>query len=325
MEFLPLPGEDIGSYDALVDESAEGTLFHKSWWFDIFQDCNGLNADRVELFGAYSNGELVAGFPVPYRKRLGVRWIINPRLTPYSGAVLKAAGNMKGHTENSFRKEVNASFARIIRPFGTCLYYPFNVHSMDLQPFLWSDYRPTLHYTYIMKLDSLDTIWSNISRKRRNDIKTSVKSGYQVTTGDIGTFARLNDRTMERQGHGRISGQMWEKIYTECKRKESAEVFTAFCNGEPLASLMLVWDNKRSYYIGGGIDGNSRSGMPLLIWEAMRYTKERLGLNEFDFEGSSVPGIEFFFRNFGGELTPFFGIKDRKVDLAMNLIKIVKK
>lgn len=325
MEFMPIPGEDIESYDTLVDESAEGTLFHKSWWFKIFKDSNGINANQVELFGAYQNGEIIAGFPVPYRKKLGTRWIINPRLTPYSGAVFKPDGNKKGHTENSFRKDINANFASIIKPFGTCVYYPFNVNSMDLQPFLWSDYCPTLHYTYMLKLDSLDTVWNNISRKRRNDIKSSIKNGYQVTTGDIKTFARLNDLTMVRQDHGRITGQMWENIYAECKKNECVEVFTTYSGGDALASLMLVWDKKRSYYIGGGIDGNSRGGMPLLIWEALKYTRDRLGLSEFDFEGSTVPGIEFFFRNFGGELRPFFGIQDRKVELAMTILNMVKR
>ncbi|HMK45448.1 MAG TPA: GNAT family N-acetyltransferase [Methanocella sp.] len=325
MEFAPIPEKDFESYDALVDESMEGTLFHKSWWFKIFTDSEGINADSFEIFGAYNNGIVMAGFPIPYKKKLGQRWIINPRLTPYSGTVFKPGGSQKYHTENSFRKDANTNFAKIIRPFGTCLYYPFNVSSMDLQPFLWSDYCPKIHYTYILKIDSLDSVWSNIARKRRNDIKSSMKNGFQVTTGDIRTFTRLNDCTMKRQGHGRISSHMWEKIYAVCKRKDCAEIFTTFIGDDALASLLLVWDNKRSYYIGGGIDGNSRGGMPLLIWEAIKYTREHLGLNEFDFEGSSVPGIEFFFRNFGGELRPFFGITDRRVDLAMNLVKIVKR
>jgi hypothetical protein len=324
MEFVPISEKDIASYDALVDESADGTLFHKSWWFDIFKDTSGINADRVEIFGAYNNGEIVAGFPVPYRRKFGSNWIINPRLTPYLGAIYKLQGSKKC-TENSYRKDVYTNFIQTIKSFGTCVYYPFNVNTMDLQPFLWSDYAPAIHYTYILKLDSLDDIWSNIARKRRNDIKSSQKSGYRVTTGDIETFARLNDLTMARQGHGRITGRMWEKMYAECKRHDSAEIFTVFSGDDALASMLLVWDKKRSYYIGGGIDGNSRGGMPLLIWEAIKYTKEHLGLNEFDFEGSSVPSIEFFFRNFGGELRPFFGIKDRRIDLAMNLVKMVKK
>ena len=50
------------------------------------------------------------------------------------------------------------------------------------------------------------------------------------------------------------------------------------------------------------------NAMSLAIWEAIKFTKEVLGLSEFDFCGSMLPGVEHFFRKFGGKLTPFFEI-----------------
>jgi hypothetical protein len=41
------------------------------------------------------------------------------------------------------------------------------------------------------------------------------------------------------------------------------------------------------------------SAAALLLWKAICTAKE-LGLEYFDFEGSSIPGIEFFFKSFGG-------------------------
>lgn len=325
MEFVRLSEKDTAEYDALVDASTEGTLFHKSWWFDIFRGSRGINADSVEIYGAFNNGEMIAGFPIPYRKKFGRKWIINPILTPYSGTVFKPDGIKKACTEYSFRKDVNSQFIQIIRPFGTCLYYALNLNSMDLQPFLWSDYRATLHYTYLLKLDSLEQVWEQIDRKRRNDIKSAQKKSYRISTGDIDAFVRLNNHSMERQSHGLIPAEAWKSIYAGCKKHDCVEVFTAFEGAEPVASLFMVWDNKRAYYIGGGIAGNSRGGMSLLLWEAIKFTRETLGLSEFDFEGSTVPGIEVFFRSFGGELRPFFGIKDWRFDLAMSVLGMVKK
>jgi len=42
------------------------------------------------------------------------------------------------------------------------------------------------------------------------------------------------------------------------------------------------------------------------MWEAIKFTKNNLSLNEFDFEGSMVPQIEQFFRKFGGHLIPCY-------------------
>jgi len=44
------------------------------------------------------------------------------------------------------------------------------------------------------------------------------------------------------------------------------------------------------------------------MWEAIKFTKEELGLNQFDFEGSMIQSVEQFFRKFGGRLTPFYTV-----------------
>jgi hypothetical protein len=37
------------------------------------------------------------------------------------------------------------------------------------------------------------------------------------------------------------------------------------------------------------------------MWETIKFTKEELGLNQFDFEGSMMQPVELFFRKVGGE------------------------
>ena len=44
------------------------------------------------------------------------------------------------------------------------------------------------------------------------------------------------------------------------------------------------------------------------MWEAIKFTKEELGLNQFDFEGSMIQPVEQFFRKFGGKLTPYYTV-----------------
>ena len=53
---------------------------------------------------------------------------------------------------------------------------------------------------------------------------------------------------------------------------------------------------------------------------AIQAAQER-GLKTFDFEGSSIPPIERFFRGFGGQLTPYFSIHKAwlPVELALHL------
>jgi len=91
-----------------------------------------------------------------------------------------------------------------------------------------------------------------------------------------------------------------------------------------MASLFLVWDNKRAYYLGDGINENSKGTMSLLIWYAIKFSKE-LGLKEFDFEGSNIPTIEMYFRKFGGHIKPVFYISDKKAEFILELYNWMRR
>lgn len=65
------------------------------------------------------------------------------------------------------------------------------------------------------------------------------------------------------------------------------------------------------------INENSQEAMSLLEWEAIKYTKEKLDLNKFDFEGSDILSIEFYFRKSGGEINPIFYVKSKSIFLSL--------
>ncbi|MCL5071056.1 MAG: GNAT family N-acetyltransferase, partial [Actinobacteria bacterium] len=85
---------------------------------------------------------------------------------------------------------------------------------------------------------------------------------------------------------------------------------TRNAQGEAIAGVYIIWDEKRCYYLLGGYDPEQshHGGSALAMWEAIRFTKNELGLDEFDFEGSMVPQIEQFFRKFGSRLTPYYTV-----------------
>jgi hypothetical protein len=320
MDFKLLSSDDeLEEYDRLIDIAAGGTIFHKSWWLRTCCRDEGINANMVDIYGAYENGKLIAALPLPYKNKFFKTWITNPKLTPYLGTIYRDDGLEKECTKNSFIKNVNVGFAKIIRQRGVCLNYIFNLNNVDMLPFIWNNFDVNVNYTYILELEDLQSIWNDMDKTRRHDIKKFYKNAHSIRYSDIDAFIDLNNMTMKRQRHAQISGDLWKNIYQECKRHGCAEVFTIYIDNKPLASLLLVWDNKRVYYIAGGIDNNSEGGMSLLFWEAFKFTKEKLALNEFDFEGSMIRGIEHYFRNFGGCLKPYYGLRDKRLDILLDI------
>jgi hypothetical protein len=66
---------------------------------------------------------------------------------------------------------------------------------------------------------------------------------------------------------------------------------------------MLLFDHACSYYLASGIRMDARSGS-MNLWsraliERMIHDTHARGLT-FDFEGSVLPGVEHFFRGWGG-------------------------
>lgn len=311
MDIKKLDASDFNSYDELVDESFEGSIFHKTWWLNIFKEYYG-SSYKVDFYGIFENNRLIAGMPVPIHHKHGMKFIHNPRLTPYSGPFF-AKVNMKKSSEISYKKGINSLFAETLKRNGLVLHYSFYHNNTDLQPYIWNGFDVEVFYTYILEISELNNIWQNMDRRRRNDINKFSKQNCDVKHGSISHFIELNRNSMTRQSHEVYDEKIWTTIFNECKKNNCCEVFSALIDNVPIASLFLVWDNKMAYYIGGGINDNSQGAMSFLIWEAIKYTKEKLNLCKFDLEGSSVQSIESFFRKFGGDITPMFTIKNNSM------------
>jgi len=328
MEVRLLDDDEVSEYDKLVDDSIEGTIFHKSWWLNIFKTYYG-NSYEIKLYGAFKNDALIAAMPIPVFHRYGSKFIYPPKFTPYLGSFFIVSKEEKIYKKISKEKEINEKFAIALKKHGHCLYYPFSHGNVDLQPFKWNGFDIGVHYTYVLKLHDLNKILSNMSKKRRWCIRKRSKEGYKIRMGEIKTHIELTNKTMMRQKQPLVDEKILLAIFQEGKKHNSCEVFTLYDETDiPTASLLLTWDNKRSYYLGAGISENASQGdMPLLIFEAMRYTKEKLNLLEYDFEGSDVKSIEYFFRSFGGNLVPLYFIYHNSIRrwILMKLYQFYKK
>lgn len=300
-----LTEEEFENWDKLVSESQRGTLFHKVFW---------LKASNLpfKIIGCFSaDNEILAGIPITYQKKLGFTIVRPPFLTPYLGIVFKD-NNSKYVSRISKEKELMISLVKKIKENMLFAYIELGFDFSDLQPFIWQGFSSRVHYTYLLSIENLEATWDNMDAKRRNDIKRAEKDGIiiKTSTNFDETFA-LVEKTFGRQDKS-IGFKSIAYRYDEStsQNNQSRSFLAVNKDGKAIATVYIVWDEKRSYYLLGGYD-NERShhgASALAIWEAIKFTKECLGLNEFDLEGSMVPQIEQFFRKFGGRLTPCYTV-----------------
>ncbi len=285
------------------------TPFHNVWWLKSLESYS--SRFKVDFWGISKDDAFVAVLPVLTYKILGLS-IVRNYLTPYLGPIFSNdVFRGKQVSVVSRVKEINAVFADVLKSYRFVLHYPFSPWHRDLQPYKWVGFRIGVKYTYVIDLSvPLNKIWETMESSRRRDIRKAERLNPVIIEDDIDNFVELNSMTFERQGKKYDLKRLWRLLFEECSKREMCRVWTAYVNKEPLASIFLVWDKERAYYIGGGINGDSRGTMSLLMWNAIKFSKEK-GLKVFDFEGSDVPSIEGYFRKFGGEIIPVFYVQSK--------------
>ena len=302
-EYRVLEQDEYNIWDTFAAKSTQGTIFHKSYWLEA-------SGKEFKIYGYFKGEELIAGVPVVVGdSKLGIKRSLHPPLTPYLGVIFRES-QAKYVKRISDEKEISRNIAaRIKEDFGF-IYFNFAPSFTDLQPFIWEGFSSGVRYTYLLELSDLSDIWNNMDGKKRNHIKRAEKDGIHLESeGDFGQMFALVEKTFERQKKKPSFRPFAYKYNKVLSQKGQCASFVARNKAEEaIASVYIVWDEKRSYQLLAGYDPiKVHSGASALtIWEAIKFTKEELRLNQYDFEGSMLPPVEQFFRKFGGKLTPYY-------------------
>lgn len=309
-EIRPLQESEFPLWDGFVETSDEGALFHQSLWLKA-------TGRKFLIYGYHKGGELFAGLPVVcHSKTVGM-----PPLTPYLGVVFKKR-DTKYVNRISEEKEISQELARRLKQDFARVYFQFPPGNRDLQPFIWEGFMPGLRYTYVIDLSAgTEDIWQSMNDKRRNDIRKAEADGIEVIPcDDFEQVYNLVEKTFIRQEKTVTFREAACRYNEALKEARQCQGFLARNKqGEPMAAAYIAWDSRRSYYLLGGYDPEQshHGASALAMWTAIKFAKEKLGLKEFDFEGSMVPPIEMFFRKFGGALTPYYTVSWRPSRLRL--------
>ncbi|MFT4678553.1 MAG: hypothetical protein ACI84C_000757 [Flavobacteriales bacterium] len=294
--------KDIAEFNRLAEE--HGGVFSQPKWFDTF----GHNALRIGLF--QMDGQLVGGFLCTMTP-LKVLKVLSPlRFTPHAALFFKQnTSNAAGSTQ--YEKSVGKAISTwILEQSVKTVLLPFPWSYDDMQSFTWDGFRVAPKYTYRLSLEpSGEAIRANFSQSAKSAIKKAEKSEIVVTIcDDAQKVHELLNETLQSKNDSFDLGLTLEEI-KNLFETELAFALVANCNEKPIATGVFVHDRLNCYYLLGGVNRkySKLEGGTAIIWSGIQKAKE-IGCEVFDFEGSMNPGIEHFFRGFGGKLTPYFQI-----------------
>lgn len=305
---------DYPNLKQFVDKHA--LLFNSEQWLNVYPEQN-IHQCAIKN----KNNEIIGCFIYFRFKKKGLTFIITPPFSPNSALFyINPAESIVG--KNSFDKDVSMLLAEYFDALGVPyfnLYLPY--HAVDTQPFTWKGFTAKTRYSYLINLhQSEEMLWNNLSSEKRKSLNKAQKDGLEVKeTEDYKTVFALIMQSLERNDKDR-NEQVIKNILFSFADKKNAIAFIASQNGKAIGASFCVIDRNRAVYIFGGFDSvNKHHGAGVsCMWNSILNAKAR-GLDIFDFEGSMNISIERYFREFGGELTPYYCAEKIKPWLKMPL------
>ncbi len=287
------------SYRAFCGQSEDLPIFFQDWYLDAV--CEEGTWDVVL---EREDNRIVALMPYFLKQKGPFQMMTMPLFVKYLGPWLIPEKRKLKYEFRFYRKllEQLPAFDSFLQDF-----HPI---AKNWLPFFWKDFKQSTRYTYILEdLGDLESVFQNFNRNIRRNIKKAEKNLRIRSDYSLETFYKINRMSFTRQGIPIFFSFEQLKKHDEALQKNKArKIFFAIDEKEQIHAVSyLIWDKKNSYYhlAGEHPDFRGSGASILLTWEAIKFTKQTLGLDIFDFEGSMLEPIEAIRTQFGGKQIPY--------------------
>ncbi len=299
------------AYTALA--SKHGGLFNQQQWLNIYES-------GLEVIGIYNpNHELIGAFNVFHQKSNGLKLLRIPPYMPYNALFFNNPALTLAN-KITFEKEVHRLIANHLKAQKNAITLSaFPPNYTDMQVYVWEQFKVIPNYTYQLALTT-NTLFDNFTSEKRKSIRRAEKDALQiVATSDYQLIQSLVEKTFSRK-QKTVSATMLQKILNQYANASNSFAFVAYQNNQPSACTFCIYHGQTAYYLLGGYDDKNKhhgAGASCMYQSILK--AQKLGLSTFDFEGSMLPEVEKYFREFGGQLVPYYTINKAHVVLELFL------
>ncbi|MFN7910957.1 MAG: GNAT family N-acetyltransferase [Bacteroidota bacterium] len=281
-----------------------GSVFNSIEWLRLF----GKNLVLIGIYNA--NNELIGAFFYSSSVKLGLKYALTPSYTPSIGFVIVNPAQNKSNAI-TFEKEVHEAISDyfLLNKYAlVSIAFPVSVN--DTQVYFWKKFKVIPNYTYQLSLhQDPNAIFDQFTSERRKSIKKAEKDQLKIERCfDNNIVFDLICKTFERK-QKTINQTFVKKILFEFANDTNSFSFVAYDKSTPIATTFIIYDQNVAYYLFGGYNTQLKhhGAGPSCMWQSILHAKQ-LGLSIFDFEGSMLPEVEKYFREFGGEIKPYYTV-----------------
>ncbi len=295
-------------------------LFNRTYWLDAV--CEG----EWDIITAWDKKQQpVAFLPVHHRKYMGFKLLVNPPLTQFLHLVFLLPQESKLTKRMEQHHQAQLSIISQLPDFD---YFDmnFDISYQNWLPFYWKGFHQTVRYTYLIDKNRVPA--EKLFEMFRENIRRQVKKASDTLTvkeiEDTDVFYEILHSTFAHHGKkAPFSKALITRVFQHCKPHKSIQLLAATdAKDEIYGVIMIGKDDRYHHYLAGGSEARYRNSgvMSLLLYSAAKQALENG--KDFNFEGSMIESIEYFFRSFGSVQTPYTRLvkyNNRIFSIAMGL------
>ncbi|HKK40928.1 MAG TPA: GNAT family N-acetyltransferase [Bacteroidales bacterium] len=325
-----LETEEYSLWDTFVDQSKDGTIFHKTNWLRTFADWQHL---KLCVAGCFKGTELTGGMAFTWKKKFGIIPVMQqPVKTPFFSPVI--ANSQTGYL-SKIESQLNATLNSLIDFLSSefkLLQIQFPPSFSDIRTFLWKDFESSVHYTYLTAIQQLEDLISVYDPSVRRQIKKGGEQNYSLYKDNSREFIEaaweLEQKSFKRQQLDMqyATNEDFVSFIELLAEQESAQTYTIKFEDRAIASQIVLLDNakKSSYYWLAGVDNRYLStGLNQLLLHKILTDLQDRGYQLFDFVGAGTKTIAKYKSTFNFPLVPMYSV--RKAGTLVKFGLTVKK
>jgi lipid II:glycine glycyltransferase (peptidoglycan interpeptide bridge formation enzyme) len=306
--------EERKNWDALVEASQYGTIFHTLDWLRIAE--KHTNSKLYPLIGV--KGEEVIGFfPIFYKKKGPLKMVFSPPPKsgiPYLGPVLLSYDKLKQAKKESLITDFVTCVDNFIQDNfkSNYIYFKLPPGLIDCRPFKWLGYQAKPVYCYSLDISvGLSELEANFSIHARRNVKKAEKDGLSAELGSKEEleilYSMLHNRYVKQGRNIPISKGYLLDLFNSFF-PEDFKVFVVWHQDEIVSSgVKLCYKDRIIDWIGQP-KTTMRTANDFLHWSVMKWGFEHK-LNYYEILGANTQSICQFKSKFNPSLELYFEIK----------------
>lgn len=281
---IPYSEIDFDKYEACINNALQKNFYAKKEILDFL-------CEKWELL-IYGDYDFV--MPIPIKNKFGFRVVLQPLFCQQLGVF-----------SSKLDREIEQKFLLFLNKNYTIYQYAFNSEN-DFED------QSSFKSNYIISKTNYQLLRKRYFKGRKSAVKSAKNLYVENLVLNDETLSFIKNYTL---GLPKASDFEFFIQYLDfLQSKKYLKLFGAFLENQ-LLNLAIVVEDDDSHYLLGFINDPEhirKDGSSFLIDQILQNT---ISAKDFSFMGSSIRGIEVFFKSFGSELKKFYVINHNRKQL----------